>query len=46
MQGRNEYGALDRELESAVFQQFAKHVGDPQPLPNFAEQQRRADAFG
>jgi hypothetical protein len=46
MQRGDKHGALDGEFEGAVLQQIREDVADPQPLPDFAKQQRTADAFG
>ena len=46
VQRRHEHGALDGELEGALVQQIAQHRVDAEPLPDPAEQQRSADAFG
>ena len=46
VQSANEDSALDRELERAVLQQITEHVGDAEPFPDPAEQQRSADTFG
>ena len=46
MQGGDEHGALDRELECALLQQADQDVGDAEPLPDFAKQQRAADPLG
>ena len=36
--------ALDQELECAALEQLGEHVGDAEPFPDPAEQQRSADA--
>jgi hypothetical protein len=46
MQGGDEDGALDRELEPALLHQIIEDRGNPQPLPDSAEQQRSADPLG
>lgn len=46
MQRRNEHGALDGELEGAISEQIAENLRDAQPLPDFAKQQRAAEALG
>src|SRR5450756_291841 len=46
VQSADENSALDRELERAVLQQFTEHVGDAEPFPDPAKQQRSADPFG
>ena len=46
VQRGDEHRPLHRELESAIPQQIAKHIGDPEPFPYFAKQQRSADALG
>ncbi len=46
MQCGNKNGALDSEFEAAILQQLREDVADPEPLPDFAEQQRPADALG
>jgi len=44
MQRGDEHGALDGELETPVGEQLAENPGNAEPLPDFAEQQRPADA--
>src|SRR5450830_1620198 len=46
VQSANEDSALDRKLERAVLQQLTEHVGDAEPFPYPAEQQRSANSFG
>src|SRR5208283_1347717 len=46
MQRRNEHGALNGKLEGAVSEQIAENLRDAQPLPDFAKQQRAAEALG
>ncbi len=46
VQGGDEHRPLHRELEGAISQQIAKHIGDAEPFPYFAKQQRSADALG
>ena len=46
MQGGDEDGALHRKFEGAILQQIAQNIGDAEPVPYFAEQQRSADALG
>ena len=46
MQGGDEDGALDRELERPLHEQVGQHGVDPQPLPDPSEQQRPADPLG
>ena len=46
MQRGDEDGALDRKLEGALLEQVAQDVGDAEPLPDPAEQQRPADPLG
>ena len=38
VQSTDEHGALDRKLEGAMLQQFAKHVGNAEPFPDPTEQ--------
>src|SRR5271166_4996192 len=45
MQGGNEDGALHRKFEGAVLQQIAQNIGDAEPLPYLAEQQRPPTHF-
>jgi hypothetical protein len=44
VQDGDEHRALDREVEAAATQQVGEDRGNPQPLPQPAEQQRAADA--
>ena len=46
VQRGDEHRALHRELEGAILQQIAKDIGDAEPFPYFAKQQRPADALG
>ena len=46
MQGGDEDGALDRELERPLHEQVGQHGVDPEPLPDPSEQQRPADPLG
>ena len=46
VQGGDEDGALDRELEPALLHQIIEDRANPQPLPDSAEQQRSADPLG
>jgi hypothetical protein len=45
MQRGDERRPLDRKLERALLQQVGQDVGDAEPLPNPAEQQRPADSL-
>ena len=44
MQDGNEDRPLDREVEAAAAQEVGENVGDPEPLPQPAEQERPTDA--
>ena len=46
VRGRHKDGALDGKAELARRQQAIQHFGDPEPLPQPAEQQRTADPLG
>src|SRR5271169_3616690 len=37
VQSTDKHGALDRKLEGAMLQQFAKHIGDAEPFPDPTE---------
>jgi hypothetical protein len=44
VQDGDEHRALDREVEAAATQEVGEHVGDPEPHPQPAEEERAADA--
>ncbi len=46
MQRGDEHGALDGKLEAAVGQQIGENLGNAEPRPDPAEQQRSAQALG
>ena len=45
MQGGNEHGPLEGELEGAWRQEVPEHGPNPKPVPQAPEQKRSADAF-
>jgi hypothetical protein len=45
VQGGDEHGPLEGELEGARRQELLEHGPDPKPLPQAPEQERPADAL-